>query len=134
MQHFIKVHEYAVRVYVEDVDCMGIVYHPNYLCYLERARTELLRDNNWILSDLINKDILFAIKELTIKYIFPARLDDLLNVVTQITEASVCSFVFDQTITNQHGTLICEAKILVVCVNGNLKPQRLPPFSNETSE
>ena len=45
------------------LDFMGIVYHANYLCYLERARTELLRKNNWMLSDLIKQDILFAIKE-----------------------------------------------------------------------
>lgn len=131
MHHFINTHEHTVRVYVEDVDCMGIVYHPNYLCYLERARTELLRNNNWLLSDLLEMDILFAIKELTVKYIFPARLDDLLTIVTRITELKVCSFVFEQIVTNQHGKLICEAKILVVCTNGKLKPQRLPSFDNK---
>ncbi len=118
--------QHTVRVYAEDVDFMGIVYHANYLCYLERARTELLRKNNWTLSDLIKQDILFAIKELVIKYIHPAKLDDLLTVTTRIKELRTCSFLFEQAMTNQRGKLICEAGVKVVCVNGDLKPQRLP--------
>jgi acyl-CoA thioester hydrolase len=124
-------HQHSVRIYAEDVDFMGIVYHANYLRYLERARTELLRHNNWILSDLIKLDIQFAINELAIKYIHPAKLDDLLTVTTQIKEMRKCSFVFEQTMTNQHETLICDAKIQVVCVDGNLKPQRLPNLARK---
>lgn len=124
--NYTTMHQHSVRVYAEDVDFMGIVYHANYLCFLERARTELLRQNNWMLSDLIKLDILFAINELQIKYIFPAKLDDLLIVTTQIKELKACSFVFEQQMTNQNKQLICEAKIQVVCVNGKLKPQRLP--------
>lgn len=124
--NFLSMHQHSIRVYAEDVDYMGIVYHANYLCYLERARTELLRHSNWMLSDLIKMDVLFAIKELVIKYIYPAKLDDLLTVTTQIKELKACSFVFEQTAINQNGTVVCEAKIQVVCVNGKLKPKRLP--------
>lgn len=131
MQKFMTMHQHTLRIYAEDVDFMGIVYHANYLYYLERARTEQLRSNNWMLSDLIKLDILFAIKELTIKYILPAKLDDLLTITTQINDLKACSFVFDQTITNQHGTLICEAQVKVVCVNGNFKPRRLPNLNKE---
>jgi acyl-CoA thioester hydrolase len=123
--------QYTVRVYAEDVDFMGIVYHANYLCYLERARTELLRKSNWMLSDLIKQDILFAIKELVINYKHPAKLDDLLTVTTQIREFRSCSFLFEQTMINQHGKLICTAEIKVVCVNGDLKPQRLSKLNRE---
>ena len=126
------IHQHSVRIYAEDVDFMGIVYHANYLRYLERARTELLRDNNWILSDLIKLDIQFAIYELVIKYICPAKLDDLLTITTQIKEKRACSFVFEQTVINQHDTVICEAKIQVVCINGNLKPQRLPNLARKS--
>ncbi|BCA95505.1 tol-pal system-associated acyl-CoA thioesterase [Legionella antarctica] len=118
--------QHTVRVYAEDVDFMGIVYHANYLCYFERARTELLRKNNWTLSNLINQNILFAIKELTLKYIHPAKLDDFLTVTTRIKDLRACSFLFDQKMVNQHGILICEAEVKVVCVNSDLKPQRLP--------
>lgn len=121
-------YQYQVRVYAEDVDFMGIVYHANYLCYLERARTELLRHYNWMLSDLKKLDTLFAINELFIKYIKPARLDDLVTVNTKITELRTCSLVFEQQMVNQNKELICKAKIQVVCVDGKLKPKRLPNF------
>ncbi|KTC93295.1 YbgC/FadM family acyl-CoA thioesterase [Legionella cincinnatiensis] len=119
-------HQYAFRVYVEDVDYMGIVYHANYLCYFERARTEMLRQNNMVLSDLIKQDTLFAIYDVHIRYKAPARLDDLLTIKTQVQQLGVCSFLFDQVIQNQQEQIICEAKIQVVCVNSNLKPKRIP--------
>lgn len=119
-------HHNIIRVYAEDVDFMGIVYHSNYLCYLERSRTEVLRKYNLLLSVLSNSDVLFAINELSIKYRSPARLDDLLTVTTEITEVKACSFIFEQMIVNQQEHLVCDAQVKVVCVNKNLKPQKLP--------
>lgn len=121
-----KIHQHNVRVYAEDVDFMSIVYHANYLRYFERARTEMLREGNLILSDLMNLDILFAINEITIKYLLPAKLDDLLTISTHINEVSACSFVFKQIMHNEQNKVISEAEIRVVCVNGNLRPKRLP--------
>ncbi|WP_454783655.1 YbgC/FadM family acyl-CoA thioesterase [Legionella sp. WA2024007413] len=120
------VHQHSFRVYAEDVDYMGIVYHANYLCYFERARTEMLRQSNLILSDLMKKDILFAIYDAHIRYKAPARLDDLLTVKTQVQQLGACSFLFDQSMQNQQGKIVCEAKIQVVCVDSNLKPKRFP--------
>ena len=80
----IKTYKNTVRVYAEDVDFMGIVYHANYLCYLERSRTEVLRAYDLLLSELKNTDVLFAISELSIKYRSPALLDDLLMVSTSM--------------------------------------------------
>jgi len=122
----IKTHKNMIRVYAEDVDFMGIVYHANYLCYLERSRTEVLRAYNLLLSDLSKTDVLFAISELSINYRAPARLDDLLTVTTTINELKSCSFIFAQKIVNQHEQIICEALVKVVCVNKDLKPRRLP--------
>jgi len=119
-------HQNNIRVYVEDVDLMGIVYHSNYLCYLERSRTEVLRKYGVLLSDLKTSDILFAISELAIKYRAPAKLDDLLTIVTEVKEVKACSLMFEQIIINQHEQIICDAKIKVACVNKNLKPQRVP--------
>lgn len=123
-----KQYLHNIRVYAEDVDFMGIVYHANYLCYFERARTEMLRQKKLILSELINQDVLFAINELIIQYKMPARLDDLLIVSTEIKQLRACSFLFEQQMKNQHDKLISEAQIKVVCVNGDLKPKRLPNF------
>ena len=119
-------HQFNIRVYSEDVDFMAIVYHANYLCYFERARTEMLRQTNLLLSELIKNDILFAINEVDIKYLKPAKLDDLLTITTKIEDRRSCSFIFKQTMHNQHDHLICKAHIKVVCVNGQLKPKRLP--------
>lgn len=117
---------YQVRVYVEDVDYMGIVYHPNYLCYFERARTETMRHNNMILSDLVKSDTLFAITKVNLRYLVPARLDDLLRITTHMERQGACSFLFDQEMKNEQDKIICKAQIKVVCVNGNLKPKRFP--------
>lgn len=117
-------HQHSFRVYAEDVDYMGIVYHANYLCYFERARTEMLRQNNLILSDLMKQDTLFAVYDAHVRYKAPARLDDLLTIKTQVQQLGACRFLFDQSIQNQQEKIICEAKIQVACVNSNLKPKR----------
>jgi len=125
---------HSVRVYAEDVDYMGIVYHANYLCYFERARTEMLRQHHFILSELEKLDVLFAINEVVIRYIAPAKLDDFLTIITQINKSGACSFVFDQVMKNHQDKIICEAKIKVVCVGSNLKPKRFPKISSETGD
>lgn len=127
----VKTYHHTIRVYAEDVDYMGIVFHANYLRYIERARTEILRTLNLSLSDLKKEDILFAVTDLAIKYIFPATLDDLLEVITEIKEVKACTFVFEQLIKNQQHQLICEVRVKVVCVNGQLKPQKLPNVFKE---
>lgn len=123
----------SIRVYVEDVDLMGIVYHANYIRYLERSRTEVLRKHNVSLSELGASGILFAISELSINYKFPARLDDLLTISTVMKEVKACTIFFEQVIINQHKQLICDAKIRVACVNKDLKPQRLPGIIKKIS-
>lgn len=119
-------YEYKVRVYTEDVDYMGIVYHANHLCYFERARTEMLRQNNILLSELEKADTLFAISEINIRYLAPARLDDLLTITTKMQKLGACSFLFEQEIQNQLDKKLCSAQIKVVCVNEQLRPKRFP--------
>lgn len=122
-----------IRVYVEDVDLMGIVYHSNYLRYLERSRTEVLRAHNIVLSEMGRSGVLFAISELAIKYKAPAKLDDLLTVVTEITQIKACSLIFEQVIISQNKQIMCEAKIKVACTNKNLRPQKLPNAMKQIS-
>jgi acyl-CoA thioester hydrolase len=71
-------------------------------------------------------DVLFAIKELSIKYVFPARLDDYLAITTEIGDLTATSFLFRQTIKNQNDEIVCGAVVKVVCVNSKLKLQRVP--------
>ena len=116
------------RVYVEDTDVMGIVYHGNYLCFFERARTEMLRENGFYLTTMSTYDTHFAIYEVQIRYVYPAKLDDVLKVTTRIEKIKACSLCFKQTMYNQHDQLLSEATVHVVCVDKNLKPKRLSTF------
>lgn len=120
----------SIRIYAEDVDWMGIVYHGNYIKYLDRGRTEMLRQYNLNLSELMKVDISFIIHKIAIQYKFPAKLDDWITVVTRVDEIKYCGFVFGQHMVNQHDQIICQAKVNVISVNAELKPQRLPQLVN----
>ena len=119
-------YQQTYRVYAEDVDFMGIVYHANYLCFFERARTEMLRKKNLFLSDLMQQNILFAIHDIHIRYKAPARLDDLLTINTLVKRSGACTFIFNQLMQNQQEKVLCEAEIQVVSVDKNLRPRRFP--------
>ena len=121
-----KEHLFVCRVYVEDTDLMGIVYHANYLNMFERARTELLRDNGLSLTTMAEYGTNFSIYEAHIRYVSPARLDDVLSIKTTGERKKSCSLLFHQVMYNQLDQLLSEATIQVVCVDEHLKPKRLP--------
>lgn len=121
-----KEHSFTYRVYTEDTDLMGIVYHANYLCFFERARTEILRDSGLSLTTMSRYDTHFAIRDIHIRYLSPARLDDELTIRSNYERKRACSLVFEQLMHNQLGQVLSEATIEVVCVNKNLKPKPLP--------
>ena len=114
------------RVYVEDTDLMGIVYHANYLRFFERARTELLRKNGFNLTTMATHGTNFAIHNVHMRYVYPARLDDVLSISTTCERKKNCSLLFKQEMHNQLGQLLNEAEIQVVCVDKQLKPMALP--------
>src|SRR6185295_903984 len=77
-------HRYAIRVYYEDTDAGGVVYHATYLRFAERARTEALRDLGIPHADLVSEHgVMFMVRRIKVDYLLPARLDDSLVVVTQ---------------------------------------------------
>lgn len=119
---------WPVRVYYEDTDAGGVVYHANYLNYFERARTELLREKGFYQHDLLDKHhVAFVVRKLSIDYIAPAKLDDLLQVKSEITELRGVSMTFSQKLINQDGCVLCSAEVLIVCVDSlKMKPIALP--------
>lgn len=119
-------HSFSYRVYIEDTDQMGIVYHANHLKFFERARTELLRKNGLSLTTLATYDTHFAIHDLHIQYRLPARLDDVLEIKTHCERYKACGLLFKQRMYNQMNQMLSEVTIQVVCVDKNLKPKRLP--------
>ncbi|WP_239005190.1 YbgC/FadM family acyl-CoA thioesterase [Legionella sp. MW5194] len=122
----------SFRVYAEDTDMMGIVYHANFLCFFERARTEMLREKNWSLTRMAAEhDRHFVISDVSMQFLHPAMLDDLLFISSDIVKRSSCSILFEQSLRNQHNTLLCEAQVKIVCVDSAMKIQRIPPLYNE---
>ncbi len=118
---------FPVRVYYEDTDAGGVVYHANYLMFFERARTELLRHLGFSQSELKTKvNVMFVVRSLQIKYLQPARFDELLEVVTSVSQQGRSAMLFEQTLQRGDATLT-RASVEVVCVSTEtFKPVAIP--------
>ena len=119
----------GVRVYYEDTDSGGVVYYANYLKYIERGRTEFLRELGFNQDQLIAQDnILFIVRSIEANYLLPAFLDDLIEVQTEIKSFSHASLTFTQKIVNiEKNTVLFNAEVKVVSVlKNNFKPCALP--------
>lgn len=117
-----------VRVYYEDTDVGGIVYHSRYLNFMERARTEWFRHLGFELDNLIQQHgILFVVRSVSISYNSPALFNQLLNIETRIIKQRKVSLHFEQTILDQSEKNICQAEIMIVCINSKtMQPQLIP--------
>jgi tol-pal system-associated acyl-CoA thioesterase len=114
-----------IRIYIEDTDAAGIVYYVNYLKFMERARTEYLRDIGFG-HYLLTEDYLFVVRKVDIRYKQPARMDDLLKVSAQIIKVGKASLQFKQTL-ERNDEILCEATVDIACVDKiQLKPCALP--------
>ncbi len=124
---------WPIRIYYEDTDAGGIVYHTNYLRYCERARTEWLRSRGWSQAALAREaGIVFSVVSLDIEYRRPARLDDELVVSCEPTIAGGASLLFVQQVRRAHddaeGELLAQAQVRVACVDAAAhRPRRMPP-------
>ena len=124
--------EWPVRVYYEDTDAGGVVYHANYLKFLERARTERLRAMGFEQDELQKRDgILFAVKSLDVNYLKPARFNDALLVTADLGEVKHVSVTFNQRVfreTEPRQTL-CLARVRVVCLAvADLRLRPIPEY------
>ncbi len=120
------VHRFPVRVYYEDTDFSGVVYHAGYLRFLERGRTEMLRDLGLDQASLFAAEppIGFAVARLEIDFRRPARMDDLLEVETRVAEVGGASLAMRQRLTRA-GELLVDATVRVAAVSRG-RPSRLP--------
>lgn len=115
------------RIYYEDTDAGGVVYHANYLRYLERGRTEYLRGHGLSVQEMHDQGIIFPVVAMEINYRAPAVLDDLLEVETEIVSVRNSSFVAGQrVIRKKDGKLLVDAKVTLACVGAGMKARRLP--------
>ncbi len=115
-----------VRVYYEDTDLAGIVYYANYFKYIERGRTEFLRDlgvDQMALRDRLG--VVFAVRYVEADYLKPAVMDDLLDVTTEVAELQKARLVMSQKVMRDD-TLLFEATVTLVCLNDRGRPSRIP--------
>ena len=127
-QNGVKPFTHRCRVYFEDTDAGGIVYYVNYLKFMERARTECLRDLGFLQSTLAEEGLLFVVHSAEARYHAPARLDDELLVSAEVIELNRASLRFRQQVRRAaDDALLCEGQFLVACVRADsLKPRAIP--------
>jgi acyl-CoA thioester hydrolase len=121
-------HVLPVRVYFEDTDFAGHVYHANYLKFCERGRSDFIRLLGIHHQSLANSDAgepaVFVVRRIEIDYLKPSRLDDVLDVITRCAEIGGASLTLDQEVRRGE-TVIVRAKVVVVLVGATGKPQRI---------
>jgi acyl-CoA thioester hydrolase len=117
-----------VRVYYEDTDAGGVVYHTGYIRFFERARTEWLRALGFSQKQLVEETgVLFSVVDMTVRYLKPARLDDMLEVLARADISGGASVAFEQEIRNAAGELLAQGQVRVACVAADsFRPRRLP--------
>ena len=125
----LKSKDFYCRVYVEDTDFQGVVYHANYLKYLERARSQFLIMNDLSQTDAMSKgNQSYVVKSIKIAYHHPAILEDDLTVTTEIELVSKARTIFFQSVLNsKNDTLICKGEVEVCFIdNDSGKPKAFP--------
>jgi len=124
---------FPVRVYYEDTDFSGVVYHARYLHFFERGRTEALRECGVTHTELLARDepLVFAVRKMTTEWTLPARVDDLLEVRTSFVDIKGARMSLVQEILRAE-TLIACADVVAVCMTPAGKPRRLPADILET--
>ncbi len=119
-------HLFPVRVYYEDTDHGGVVYYANYLKFMERARTEFLRDAGLELDALEREfGVLFAVTEAHLRYMRPARFNDLLHVESALVHLRGARLAFAQRIVRD-GALLVEGDIRLACIGRDGRARRIP--------
>lgn len=116
-----------VRIYYEDTDAGGIVYHANYLKFCERGRTEYLRQLGIEQDDYLKQNIAFVVKSMDIDFKVAAQFNDMITVQTEIKQIKRASVEFIQTITNNKEQPVFTANVQVACIDlTKMKPKAIP--------
>ena len=121
-------HELRQRVYFEDTDFSGLVYHARYLHFFERGRSDFLRllgnDHQALLAGADGAPAAFVVRRMKLDFRKPARIDDVLEVTIRLHSLSAAILTLDQVITRE-GIILFEAQVEVVLISLDGKPQRL---------
>jgi acyl-CoA thioester hydrolase len=126
-------HVWPIRVYFEDTDAGGVVYHGNYLKFAERARTELMRAGGFDHTGLAREHgVLIVVRDCTMEFVAPARLDDTLEVRSRITTIGGASLTIRQEVFRPMpeaggDMLLVRVELRLACIDREFRPARLPP-------
>ena len=118
-------HRWPIRVYYEDTDLAGIVYYANYLRFIERARSELVRAAGIDQAAMKAAGLVFAVRRVEADYLSPARFDDQLEVRTRLADVKGASFIMPQEVWRDE-TLVFQAVVSIVVLNAQGHATRLP--------
>ena len=130
--HLPMPHQFDIRIYYEDTDLAGIVYYANYLRYIERARSDWVREIGIDQNEMRRLGQVFAVRQVTADYISPAHFDDMLQVDTSIEQLSPARLVLSQSISRGE-TEIFKASVTIVCLSETGRPTRLPAIFRQLS-
>lgn len=116
-----------VRIYYEDTDSGGVVYHANYVKYMERARTEYFRCHGFLVAELAGNGFVFPVVKLEIDFRAPALHDDLLFVATTPVRVGGSSITLSQKIVRKNDNkLLVEGLVTLACIGPTFKARRIP--------
>lgn len=118
-------HHWPVRVYYEDTDLAGIVYYANYLKFIERARSEMIRAAEIDQANMRAEGLVFAVTRVVADYLKPARFDDELIVQTEILRTTPVRFVLSQLVVRGETDLF-RAEVTIACLDMNGRPRKMP--------
>jgi acyl-CoA thioester hydrolase len=119
-------HEFPIRVYYEDTDMAGIVYHANYLKFIERARSDWVRSKGVYQTQLKDDEgLVFVVRKIDADYFKPAKFDEELIVETRAVQVTGARLVMEQ-IVKRDNELLFQAMVTVVCANEAGQAARLP--------
>ena len=118
---------WPIRIYYEDTDAGGVVYHTNYIKFMERARTEWLRNLGFEQDELRDKEgVIFAVRSVQVDYFFPAKFNDELFVSSQVTKKGKASITIEQEVIKETQVL-CKGIIKVATLDDkSFRPKAMP--------
>ena len=119
-------HVFSCRVYYEDTDLAGIVYYANYLKFIERARSEWVRELGVDqIAMKAEQGIVFAVRRVEADYLSPAKFDDILDIKTDVQDISAARITLTQDVSRGEGTVF-KSVVTLVCLGADGRPTRLP--------
>ncbi|MGJ5619362.1 tol-pal system-associated acyl-CoA thioesterase [Sulfitobacter sp. MF3-043] len=119
------IHHFSLRVYYEDTDMAGIVYYANYLRFIERARSDWVREMGIDQLAMKADGLVFAVRRIEADYLAPAQFEDVLEVRTTLDALTPARMVMGQEVWRDQ-TCLFRAVVTIVCIGAGGKPARLP--------